>query len=145
MGTLYGQLCLGTLVLQDAASVLGIAVLGGLDTNGGGCGEARRSLGATEDEGYASEEVDCGSGGGGDSSIAVSILVLFGKLVAAMVICFLLERFVLHRLFAMFARSLELLYLGALGYATGLAALAVTASFSGEITAFLAGVSISGL
>eukprot|EP00581_Thalassiosira_minuscula_P014508 CAMPEP_0183711958 /NCGR_PEP_ID=MMETSP0737-20130205/7271_1 /TAXON_ID=385413 /ORGANISM="Thalassiosira miniscula, Strain CCMP1093" /LENGTH=1045 /DNA_ID=CAMNT_0025940531 /DNA_START=202 /DNA_END=3342 /DNA_ORIENTATION=+ len=117
MGTLHGQLCLGTLVLQDAASVLGIAVLGGL------------------------KESDDGSSGG----IAASILILFGKLVAAMVIIIILERFVLNRLFSMFARSLELLYLGALGYATGLAALAVTAGFSGEITAFLAGVSISRL
>eukprot|EP00584_Thalassiosira_punctigera_P009361 CAMPEP_0172539054 /NCGR_PEP_ID=MMETSP1067-20121228/10331_1 /TAXON_ID=265564 ORGANISM="Thalassiosira punctigera, Strain Tpunct2005C2" /NCGR_SAMPLE_ID=MMETSP1067 /ASSEMBLY_ACC=CAM_ASM_000444 /LENGTH=1059 /DNA_ID=CAMNT_0013324677 /DNA_START=41 /DNA_END=3220 /DNA_ORIENTATION=- len=112
MGTLHGQLCLGTLVLQDAASVLGIAVLEAL---------------------------------GGDGGIAVSVLVLFGKLLATMLVCFLLERFVLNRMFAMFARSLELLYLGALGYATGLAAIAVTAGFSGEITAFLAGVSLSRL
>ena len=114
MGTLHGQLCLGTLVLQDAASVLGIAVLAAL----------------TGDSKY---------------SIAVSVLILFAKLLAAMVVCFLLERFVLNRVFAAFARSLELLYLGSLGYATGLAALAVAAGFSGEITAFLAGVSLSRL
>ena len=150
MGTLHGQLCLGTLVLQDgecffdenssskfiverneshithllftlllptiAASVLGIAVLGGLPQEG--------------EEG---------------GSIAAPVLILFGKLFAAMFICFLLERLVLNKLFSMFARSLELLYLGALGYATGLAALGVTAGFSGEITAFLAGVSLSQL
>lgn len=116
MGTLHGQLCLGTLVLQDAASVLGIAVLGGLPQEG--------------EEG---------------GSVAGPVLILFGKLFAAMAICFLLERLVLNRLFAMFARSLELLYLGALGYATGLAAIGVTAGFSGEITAFLAGVSLSQL
>ncbi|KAL9187603.1 hypothetical protein ACHAXT_005981 [Thalassiosira profunda] len=113
MGTLHGQLCLGTLVLQDAASVLGIAVLGGLGEEG--------------------------------SNPAVSVLILFAKLFAAVVIILLLERFVLTWLFEQFARSLELLYLGALGYATGLAALAVTAGFSGEITAFLAGVSLSRL
>ena len=113
MATLHGQLCLGTLVLQDAASVLGIAVLGGLNEEG--------------------------------SNPAVSVLVLFAKLVAAVLIILLLERFVLEWLFEQFARSLELLYLGALGYATGLAALAVTAGFSGEITAFLAGVSLSRL
>lgn len=116
MGTLHGQLCLGTLVLQDAASVLGIAVLGGLPQEG--------------EEG---------------GSVAVPVLILFGKLFGAMFICFLLERLVLNRLFSMFARSLELLYLGALGYATGLAAIGVTAGFSGEITAFLAGVSLSQL
>ena len=37
MGTVYGQLCLGTLVLQDAASVLGIAVLSGLGSGVGTC------------------------------------------------------------------------------------------------------------
>jgi len=112
MGTVYGQLCLGTLVLQDAASVLGIAVLTGLTS--------------------------------GDS-VAISILVLFGKLIAACFICFLLERYVLRKMFEAFARSLELLYLGSLGYATGLAAIAVTCGFSGEITAFLAGVSLAQL
>lgn len=96
--------------------MLGIAVLGGLPQEG--------------EEG---------------GSIAGPVLILFGKLFAAMFICFLLERLVLNKLFSMFARSLELLYLGALGYATGLAAIGVTAGFSGEITAFLAGVSLSQL
>ena len=112
MGTVYGQLCLGTLVLQDAASVLGIAVLDGLASGG---------------------------------RVATDIMVLFGKLISACLICFLLERYVLHKMFEAFARSLELLYLGALGYATGLAAISVMAGFSGEITAFLAGVSIAQL
>jgi len=195
MGTLYGQLCLGTLVLQDAASVLGIAVLGGLDTGQGTvCQQANpvdcpaagddeaacASLGpgcvppptlfarrlAEEDGAVASSPAGCADacaglaadacaslsacvlaeeGDAGGRSAAVSVLVLFGKLVATIVVCCLLNRFVLRRLFEMFARSLELLYLGALGYATGFAALAVTAGFSGEIAAFLAGVSISQL
>ena len=201
MGTLYGQLCLGTLVLQDAASVLGIAVLGGLESQGGGgtcrqveevdCSVAGEDAVACEDLGsgcttpealfarFLAEvnEADTNSGVCGDlcasldpsstdfatacqslgsaciyeasdgesDSIAISILVLFAKLLAAMLIIFLLERFVLDRMFSAFARSLELLYLGALGYATGLAAIAVTAGFSGEITAFLAGVSLSRL
>ena len=51
----------------------------------------------------------------------------------------------LNKLFNQFARSLELLYLGSLGYAFGLAAIAVRAGFSGEITAFLAGVSVAQL
>mmetsp|Transcript_36878 Transcript_36878/g.79639 ORF Transcript_36878/g.79639 Transcript_36878/m.79639 type:complete len:1203 (-) Transcript_36878:573-4181(-) len=210
MGTLYGQLCLGTLVLQDAASVLGIAVLGGLQDNQGGtegsggtcrqvttvdCSAAKEDAemcaelesgctiimdqealfgrfladeaavvesGCTDacaaldpySSNFAAECSALGSGvciyeegdsAGSNGGIAVSILVLFAKLLAAMLICFLLERFVLDRMFRAFARSLELLYLGALGYATGLAAIAVTAGFSGEITAFLAGVSLSRL
>lgn len=48
-------------------------------------------------------------------------------------------------MFKAFARSLQLLYLGSLGYVTGLAALAVAAGFSGVITAFLVRVSISCL
>ena len=70
--------------------------------------------------------------GGG---VLLSIVVLFLKLIAACVICFILERYVLTRIFEAFARSFELLYLGSLGYATGLAAIAVKAQFSGEITA----------
>ena len=40
MSTVYGQLCLGTLVLQDAASVLGLAVLGGITSSAGVCSQA---------------------------------------------------------------------------------------------------------
>jgi len=80
--------------------------------------------------------------GGG---VLISIVVLLGKLLAACVIFYLLERFVLKKVFGAFARSLELLYLGSMGYATGLAAIAILAGFSGEITAFLAGVSIAQL
>lgn len=191
MGTVYGQLCLGTLVLQDAASVLGIAVLSGLATGTGTCAQvdpvdcqsvesgaactalgsncvftnstggdatsflcadacASLDLSAADDGGLAMcnalgsavcmfQEAEEGGGA------IVSILVLFAKLIGACIICFLLERYVLEKMFEQFARSLELLYLGSLGYATGLAAIAVLAGFSGEITAFLAGVSIAQL
>lgn len=204
MGTLYGQLCLGTLVLQDAASVLGIAVLGGLQEQSGGgtcrqvesvdctvAGEdvekcADLGMGCTMDLGeddvftrfLAEEKEDydtttsgckdacasldpyssdfataCASLGSaciyeegeGGTNLAIPIMILFSKLLAAMVIFFILEKFVLDRMFSAFARSLELLYLGALGYATGMAAIAVTVGFSGEITAFLAGVSLTRL
>ena len=192
MGTVYGQLCLGTLVLQDAASVLGIAVLSGLATGVGTCVQA-----SNVDCGGAASYADCLSLGSGCSAlnttlgnasstflctdvcntvdllantdgdggrlmctsvssacafqdpegggVLISIVVLFAKLIGACVICFLLERFVLMHIFEAFARSFELLYLGSLGYATGLAAIAVKAEFSGEITAFLAGVSIAQL
>jgi len=192
MGTVYGQLCLGTLVLQDATSVLGIAVLGGLATGTGTCTQlnpvdcqsaesvaacmalgskcvftnttntstnvisfvcadacASLDLDPADDGGLAMcialESTVCTFEEAEDGGALVSILVLFGKLIAACLICFILARYVLEKMFEAFARSLELLYLGSLGYATGLAAIAVTAGFSGEITAFLAGVSISGL
>ena len=58
----------------------------------------------------------------------ISIVVLLQKLIGACIICFLLERFVLMHIFEAFAQSFELLYLGSLGYATGLAAIAVKAN-----------------
>jgi len=119
MGTVYGQLCLGTLVLQDAASVLGIAVL----------------------EGLAPGDPDDSA----SKPLYITVLILLAKLCLTILIFVFLERFVLQKMFNAFARSLELLYLGSLGYATGMAAIAVTCGFSGEITAFLAGVSIAQL
>ena len=50
--------------------------------------------------------------GGG---VLISIVVLLGKLLAACVIFYLLELFVLKKVFGAFARSLELLYLGSMG------------------------------
>lgn len=192
MGTVYGQLCLGTLVLQDAASVLGIAVLGGLQQGAGTCvaaDDAPDCADATDASGCAALGPACAYVGGrrrlaaaaasvcadvcgsvdlssasaddggralceaascvfaepAGKGIGVEVALLFAKLVATIFVCWLLNRFVLDRVFEAFARSLELLYLGSLGYATGLAAIAVTAGFSGEITAFLAGVSIAQL
>ena len=192
MGTVYGQLCLGTLVLQDAASVLGIAVLSGLgsgvgtcvqvnvadcnsatSTNacnalGNGCSMRNVTIGNTTSSFSCTnvcDTVDLSTNTDGDGGILMcnslgsmcvfqepegggvllSIVMLFLKLIAACIICFLLERYVLKKLFGEFARSFELLYLGSLGYATGLASIAVMTGFSGEITAFLAGVSIAQL
>ena len=179
MGTVYGQLCLGTLVLQDVASVLGLAVLGGL-SDGGALGEcacvstlnvtaanmtvaACKSTCADALDGLAGRRLASGSSsdagvpadGGlsacadaGDfctfsasvsdgSGVALSILTLFGKLVVAVIIFTGLTKTILPKLFEMFASSLDLLYIGALGYCTGMAAVAIAAGFSGEITAFL--------
>ena len=198
MSTVYGQLCLGTLVLQDAASVLGLAVLGGLTSPSGGCRQAKPAdcsiatslkeclsisgclfqnntqrllasasvsetstnncvdacvpLGATECTTFNNTYLTSASSGAvctfvesGGSSIALNITLLFGKLIAACFILAILEKFVLGRLFESFAKSLELLYIGTLGYTFGCAAVAVSAGFSAEITAFLAGVSIAQL
>ena len=209
MSTIYGQLCLGTLVLQDAASVLGLAVLGGLSSSTGSCTQIkgtncaaagtdfgacqalgvgcifrnqtasasrRMLLSAVTSSSSSSmaadhgcidacasllDETSCeaflnvennGTGfqactfiGGGGDSIVVNIVLLFAKLLAACLILAVLARFILPKLFESFARSLELLYIGTLGYTFGCAAIAVSAGFSAEITAFLAGVSIAQL
>ena len=235
METVYGQLCLGTLILQDVTSVLGIAVLGGL--GGVGTCAAANSFNCTAVESWADCEMPgaaagcayqnattilstgagsrrfllaasstssgCSSsaspntipldgcydkcalldltsidnngdagmslclssfvtssvdavaacaftedGGGG---IGVKILLLFVKLIIVCLFLALLNKFVLNKLFEMFAQSFELLYLGSLGYAFGLASLAIQFEFAGEggfspeITVFLAGVSIAQL
>ena len=238
METVYGQLCLGTLILQDVTSVLGIAVLGGLGGVGtcalsdtdvtnctsadnwfdcvqlgdGGCAYnnetsmafstftgSRRFLLASSSSSSASSSgsssgsstspslpsgcydpcaalnlasIDNGDAGlsfcqtttvaGSGSStcvfseasgggIGIKILLLFVKLFLVCILFAILNRYVLEKLFSKFAQSLELLYLGSLGYSFGLAAAAISfefvdeGGFSPEITAFLAGVSIAQL
>ena len=158
MNTVYGQLCLGTLILQDVASVLGLAILSGLSENQGSCvcEKGNRSLFATgrmlaKGGDSAISATDCAALTGCEfvqssgNTVLESIFILFGKLAVACVIFAFLAKFVLPRLFEMFARNFELLFLGSMGYCTGMAALAIAAGFSGEITAFLAGVSVSDL
>ena len=215
METVYGQLCLGTLVLQDVTSVLGIAVLGGLGgvgtcaaassatcntatswqqcstlngcayRNSTGTDGSRRLLLSSSSSSFSScsfvvdgcydmcamldlTSVDngdaglslCGAAFGGTAcsfaeaaggGIGMKIFLLFVKLIIVCLVLALLNRYVLNKLFEKFAQSLELLYLGSLGYAFGLAALATSFDFNGEggfspeITAFLAGVSIAQL
>ncbi len=182
MNTIYGRLCLGTLVLQDAVSVLGIAVLDSLKVEtaceqinkiscvganetqcgifGDGCMYKDGScLNACNDIELSSLDPDthnitCSSVGGTgvcalvvaeSGSIIVAFAVLFAKLAAVIVILLILAKYVLGPLFEKFASSLELLYFGSLGYCVGLAAIAAKANFSGEITAFLAGVSLTEL
>eukprot|EP00948_MAST-09A_sp_MAST-9A-sp1_P001563 g1563.t1 len=183
MDTVYGRLCLGTLILQDVASVLGLAVLSGLGGSTGTCscryaaGSVNASLCAKPAGGgdacasvvlptsrqlgtssYASNSSNATAASvctafsaactyvvTSDGGIMLTILTLLGKLVVACIIFALLAKFVLPRLFELFADSLELLFLGSIGYCTGMAALAILAGFSAEITAFLAGVSVSQL
>ena len=179
-------MCLGTLVLQDAASVLSLAVLAALVMSTGECSQLSEapvdcSVAYTPEACYAlspactfssdynsckdvcdyldlSVETDGGDkvcsanplcsfapSEGGETGVAAAILLLIGKLVAACLILYALARFVLAKTFELFASSLELLYLGSLGYCLGLAAIAIRLNFSGEITAFLAGVSLTQL
>lgn len=126
MGTAYGQLCLGTLVIQDVISVLAIAAIPSVAPKAPSPG---RRL----------------SGGSDDSPLGVALLKQFGMVLLMVVIAFLLSRFVVGKLFHQFARNLELLYLGALGYSLGLAGLAHLCGTSSEIAAFLAGVSLTHL
>jgi Kef-type K+ transport system membrane component KefB len=189
VGTVYGQLALGTLVLQDIASVLGLAVLDALAVEEGSCAQTTPVDCAT-----ATSEADCNAlapansctysssyslcksscaypyvdlstsptdGGlsacalyspqctftesASESSVSLSVLLLLSKLLVTSLIFFLLSKHVLSHVFEQFAASLELLYLGSLGFCMGTAAIAVAAGFSGEITAFLAGASIANL
>merc|ERR1711871_1793325 len=108
MNTIYGQLCLGTLILQDVASVLGLAILSGLSSDGGSCvcaGGNRslftvsRSL-ASNEEGTITAS-DCVAQTGcefvvtSESSVVESIMILFGKLLIACVIFAFLAKYVL--------------------------------------------------
>ena len=170
-------------MLQDAVSVLGIAVLSALEDksvceqavstaccgnktvcdfiasgcqmianpdhdNEQECMNMCDFITATEVE---ARESKCNSAPGcvfvpsDGSSVAVSMLILLAKLAAVIVILLILARFVLKPLFEKFAGSLELLYFGSMGYCVGLAGIAASANFSGEITAFLAGVSLTHL
>ena len=235
METVFGQLCLGTLILQDVTSVLSIAVLEGLggvgtcaaanslnctaaaswrdcEMLGDGCayqnsttsptllsqclhnishpammaGDRRRLLLAASSATTVPPDgcydacalldltrIDNGDAGmslclssfvasidtvavcafteGEGGGIGAKILFLFLKLIVVCLLFALLNKFVLNKLFEKFAQSFELLYLGSLGYAFGLASLATKFEFAGEggfspeITAFLAGVSIAQL
>jgi len=70
---------------------------------------------------------------------------LFLKLIGAVVVAFLLSRFVLKHVFRFFAKSEEILFVGTLGYALGFAAVCELVHFSPEIGVFVAGASIGVL
>lgn len=80
-----------------------------------------------------------------EGSFGVDVALIFGKMAGLIFILILLEKFVLSPLFKFFARSAELLFIGALGYCMGVAALCGAVGFSPEIGAFFAGVSLSAL
>ena len=80
---------------------------------------------------------------GGD--LLPTLLMLLAKLVGLGVVLYLAARFLLRPLFRQFASSSEMLLIGTLGWALGVAALGESIHFSPEIAAFMAGVALTAL
>jgi hypothetical protein len=111
---MQGQVCLGTLVLQDVTAVVGLAVLESL-----------------------APDVPT------DQSLGVALVVLIGKMIGCGIIMFLLAKYVLEHVFLHLASSGELLFVGIMGFAMASAGIADAISFSPEIAAFMAGVALT--
>ncbi len=78
-------------------------------------------------------------------SLAPAMGILLVKLVVLSAVLFVIGHFLLRPLFRYLARSGEMLFIGVLGWALGVAAFGHLIHFSAEIAAFLAGVSMSML
>ena len=81
--------------------------------------------------------------GAGDGSGWDVALSLAGRVAAAVVVTYVVMRYVLPRIVALMARSQELLLIFAVAWGTGLAAMGEWAGFSKEAGAFLAGFSLA--
>ena len=82
---------------------------------------------------------------GGEGSMALSLAMVGLKMVALVVCLAVLAKLVLDRVFRYLAESRELLFIGSLGWALGIAAICEAFHFSPEIGAFMAGAAISFL
>ena len=80
---------------------------------------------------------------GGDGSIMAAVGIILLKLLVIAGILFVLAKFILPRLFRYLATSQELIFIGSLGWALGVAALCELVEFSPEIGAFMAGAALS--
>eukprot|EP00961_Rhodomonas_salina_P080786 1086654-Rhodomonas_salina.1 len=116
METVHGQVILGLMVLQDVTAVVSLLILSSFDPEKHG-----------------------------GPSFGVQIAIMLGKFAATLVILYFLSRFVLNGWFKLFAVSGEMLFVGTVGYALGIAGLAGLAEFSPEIGGFFAGVSLSAV
>jgi Kef-type K+ transport system membrane component KefB len=82
---------------------------------------------------------------GGEGSLVASLAILFAKLLGLVLLLAALAKWVLPRLFRHLARSSDLLFVGSLGWALGVAGLCELVHFSPEIGAFVAGGALSFL
>ena len=82
---------------------------------------------------------------GGDSAMLPSLVALALKFLALAAVLAILARVVLRPAFRYLARAQELLFLGSLGWALGVAAVCQAVDFSPEIGAFMAGAALSFL
>ena len=78
-------------------------------------------------------------------ALGPTLLMLMVKMVGLGVVLYLAARFLLRPLFRQFATSSDLLLIGTLGWALGVAALGESVHFSPEIAAFMAGVALTAL
>lgn len=80
-----------------------------------------------------------------EGSLAISIAMIFVKMIGLTVLLIVLYKLVLKYLFRYLAKSKELLFVGSLGWVLGFAAFAEFIHFSPEIGAFMAGAVLSML
>lgn len=123
MESLHGQIILGIMVMQDITAVMAIAIMGAFDPN--------------------AVDVNIGQ--------TVGFILLWFALL--LLFLYLLNRFVLDRIFRFFAVTSELLFICTFAYSLGVAAMfghflpgwTKAGNFSQEIGIFFAGVSIAQL
>ena len=82
---------------------------------------------------------------GTGAALAPALVMLVVKLVVLTAVLLLIGHYLLRPLFRYLARSAEMLFIGVLGWALGVAALGELIHFSPEIAAFLAGMAMSVL
>jgi hypothetical protein len=82
---------------------------------------------------------------GAEGSVGVAIALIFVKLLVLVAVLAVLARWVLPAVFRHLAETQELLFIGSLGWAMGVAAACDAANFSPEIGAFMAGAALSFL
>jgi len=113
LDSLHGRIAVGFLIVQDLAVVLAMVAMSAL------------------------------RGAEGDTVWTSVVLSLFGRILVAGALLYVLMRHVLPRLTRAMAHSQELLLIFAVAWGTGLAALGEWAGFSKEAGAFLAGFSLA--
>ncbi|MBF0238248.1 MAG: cation:proton antiporter [SAR324 cluster bacterium] len=114
----FGQITLGIMVLQDVVAVIFLAILGIL---------APREAGAAA------------------PNLGVEVGMIFLKMFILIIILYFVTKYLLNPLFKFFAKSGEMLFIGALGYGMGVAALCEVVHFSSGIGAFFAGATLAAL
>ncbi len=115
LDSLHGRIAVGFLIVQDIAVVLAMIIMSALR----------------------------GDGSGGEAGVLAVAWHLLLRVGGAVVLIFVLMRYVLPQLMRLMARSQELLLIFAIAWGLALAALGEWAGFSKEAGAFLAGFSLA--
>jgi Kef-type K+ transport system membrane component KefB len=113
--SMHGQIILGLMALQDVNAVLALSVMPGFD--------------------YKLKN---------PPAVGVTIGIVLGKLFAMLLCLFILYKFVLNRIFRIFAKTSEMLFIGTFSYCLGVAGICSLFGLA-EMGAFWAGVSIAAL